>query len=165
VQLSHLEERNARRNANLEYLSQQLEPLGCNTFIPPAHVQRVYFEYLIRVDEARAGLSMPRLIEALKAEGCDVQQPRYPLLHQQPLFTEGAFTDILRLPSGLPMPVYKTDALPRTESMNRELIRLPASPQAEAPLLDQYALAFRKVFAWAREIAAKSEAPKATHSK
>jgi perosamine synthetase len=152
VQLRHLDERNARRNANLSYLSERLEALGCSTFKPPAYVQRVYFEYLVRVDEARTGLPMPQLIEALQAEGCTVQQPRYPLLHQQPLFTEGAFKDILRLASDVPMPVYRPDALPRTEAMNRTLIRLPAFPQAETALLDQYVLAFRKVFESAREI-------------
>lgn len=155
VQLRHLDERNARRNANVERLAAQLEPLGFDAFPPPPHVRRVYFEFLLKADERQTGLPTPLLIEALAAEGCDVRQPRYPLLHQQPLFTEGAFREVLRLPADVSPPTYRADTLPRTEALNRSLIRLPAFPQAPVELLDQYALAFRKVIAAAKEIAAR----------
>jgi hypothetical protein len=92
------------------------------------------------------------LAAALRAEGCDVQQPRYPLLHQQPFLTAGTFREILRLPPDAPMPSYRPDALPLTEAANRRLIRLPAFPQGEQPLLDQYLHAFEKVHRSAREI-------------
>jgi len=147
VQLRHLNERNARRNANLEYLSAHLEAMGFDTFLPPSHVERVYFEFLVRVNPARVGKSAGELIEALQREGCDVQHPRYPLLHQQPFFTEAAFSAILRLPEGMPAPVYKADALPRTSAMNDQLLRLPSFPSAGRELLDQYVAAFRKVLA------------------
>ncbi|MCY3021055.1 MAG: DegT/DnrJ/EryC1/StrS family aminotransferase [Planctomycetota bacterium] len=157
VQLRHLAERNARRNANLEYLSARLERLGFHTFLPPAHVERVYFEYLVRYDARRGRLPMDALIAALLSEGCDVSHPRYPLLHQQPLFTEGHCMRIARL-QGLPgivPPVYRPDALPQTESLNGQLLKLPSFPSAGRRLLDQYALAFEKVLAHADEIAAK----------
>jgi dTDP-4-amino-4,6-dideoxygalactose transaminase len=35
VQLKHLAERNAQRNANCIYLSQKLEPLGVETLLAP----------------------------------------------------------------------------------------------------------------------------------
>src|SRR5207249_2284974 len=91
VQLKRLSERNAKRNDNLGFLSMELEKLGFQTFQPPAHISRVYFEYLIRCPDDLS-ISVERLIEALRAEDCEVDHPRYPLLHQQPLFTEGLFT-------------------------------------------------------------------------
>jgi dTDP-4-amino-4,6-dideoxygalactose transaminase len=157
VQLRHLDERNARRNGNLVYLSRELEKLGFDTFFPPAHVQRVYFEYLIRGDVARCGLSMDLLITALQAEGCEVQHPRYPLVHEQPLFTEGAFQAITRLPGNVDIPKYRPEALPLTAAGNGRLLRLPAFPNASRELLDQYVLAFRKVLGQARQIGRASE--------
>ena len=154
VQLTHLSERNAKRNDNLGFLSGELERLGFQTFLPPAHINRVYFEYLIRCPD---DLAMPveRLIEALRAEGCEVDHPRYPLLHQQPLFTEGLFAGIGAL-SGrddLSLPNYRPDALPRTERENERLIKLPSFPFAERPLLREYVEAFQKVMSNASRIA------------
>ena len=57
TQLRRLDANNARRKRNLEYLSLGLEALGMHTFLPPAHVERVYFEYLVRPDYA--ALSLP----------------------------------------------------------------------------------------------------------
>ncbi len=147
VQLSRLEERNEKRNRNLIYLSEELEKLGFHTFLPPTHVKRVYFEFLIRVDPKLLPISVERLVEALSAEGCDVNYPRYPLLHQQPLFTEGLFREIgafARLPES-ELPSYLPDALPKTEEASSTLIRLPTFPSAERRLLRQYVLAFQKV--------------------
>jgi perosamine synthetase len=152
VQFRHMPERNTVRNANLVYLSERLERLGFHTYLPPAGIQRVYFEYLIRMDP---GISLPReiLIEGLRAEGCDVSAPRYPLLHQQPLFTEGLYRKIARLPEAHTSSiVYKADALPKTEAALQTLLRLPAFPAATRELLDQYALAFEKVVDQADEI-------------
>ncbi|RJP31736.1 MAG: DegT/DnrJ/EryC1/StrS family aminotransferase [Phycisphaerales bacterium] len=155
VQLRHMDERNARRNANLAYLSAGLESLGFETFRPPPHVQRVYFEFMVRVDPARCPLPVDRLVAALRAEGCDVQAPRYPLLHQQPLFTEGHAAALLRAGIGdRAAPTYLANALPRTVAANGQLIRLPSFPSATRPLLDQYVEAFRKVCDHADEVAA-----------
>lgn len=154
VQLRHLSERNARRNANIEYLSRRLEKLGINTFLPPEGIERMYFLFIVQNDESRTVLTTDRLVAALRAEGCDVVKPRYPLLHQQPVFTEGRFIEIARLQS-LPresLPTYRPDALPRTTAANATLIQLPSFPSAERPLLDQYAKAFEKVLAAASEI-------------
>jgi perosamine synthetase len=148
VQLRHLDERNARRSANIRYLSSHLEPLGFDTFFGRGHVERVYFEFVVRADPRRTGIAIERLIAALHAEGCDVQHPRYPLVHQQPFYTEGQFAEIARLPSGVSLPVYSHDALPQTEAANDLLLRLPSFTSATRELLDQYALAFRKVLAW-----------------
>lgn len=156
VQLRHLDPRNARRNANLAYLSQRLEALGFDTFLPPADVERVYFEYHIRYQEERWELPKALLLKALQAEGCHLPPQRYSLLHQQPFFTEGHAARVARCggPYERTMPVYRADDLPNTTAAQRQLIHLPVFPLAEQPLLDQYLQAFDKVLQHAREIAA-----------
>ena len=159
TQFRHLAERNARRNANIEYLSRRLEKLGINTFLPPEGVLRTYFLFIVQNDESRTGLTTDRLVAALRAEGCDVVKPKYPLLHQQPVFTEGHFIEIARLQSlsRETLPTYRPDALPRTTAANATLIQLPSFPSAERPLLDQYAKAFEKVLTAASDIARAGE--------
>lgn len=153
VQLRGLEERNAERNASFIYLSERLEKLGFETFLPPPHIRRVYFEFVFRCGCALGSIPRAELVEALRAEGCAVSLPRYPLLHQQPLFTEGTFNKILR--SECP-PTYDAEALPRTAQVNEELLRMPAFPRADRALMDQYVEAFEKVLTHAARIAGKA---------
>lgn len=159
VQLSHIAENNKRRNESIRYLSARLEPLGLKTFLPPAHIERVYFMFVVENDERRTGLATSRLAKALQAEGCEIAQPRYPLLHQQPIFTERKYVDIARL-QHLPanaLPTYRPDALPRTVAANDRIIQLPVFARAERALLDQYARAFEKVIGAADQIAAMED--------
>lgn len=155
-QFRHLNERNAKRVENSRYLSLRLEKLGLRTFLPPKDVERVYFMFMVMNQPEVTGLSTVQLAAALKAEGCAIAMPRYPLLHQQPVFTEDRFIDLARL-RHLPrasLPVYKLDALPRTAAGNEQLLQLPSFPNADRALLDQYARAFEKVIGAAAEIAA-----------
>ncbi len=159
VQLRHLAQRNARRNENIRYLSQRLQKLGINTFLPPEHIERVYFMYILENVESRTGLKTDQLVKALQAEGCEAIQPRYPLLHQQPVFSEDKFIEIARL-GHMPresLPIYRPDALPITTAGNERLFHLPSFPCAEKDLLDQYALAFEKVIGAAPRIAAAGD--------
>jgi dTDP-4-amino-4,6-dideoxygalactose transaminase len=155
-QFKRLEDRNHRRNSSCIYLSQRLEELGCfHAFLAPPGVERVYFEFLVRYNErAAGGLPIADLGRALKAEGALVAPPRYPLLHQQPMFTDGVWATIARFTptAERPMPVYRSGALPRTEAGNRLLLKLPSFPSADRALLDQYALAFEKVIAHAADL-------------
>ena len=154
TQLRRLPERLERRTRNLVYLSERLEELGFDTYLAPPHVERVYFEYIIRYDAQRWGMPIELLVRALQAEGCSVDSPRYPLLHQQPLFTEGRFAELARLDGldGLELPQYRPDALPRTEAASAEFLRLPTFSSADTELLDQYAEAFEKTLSNADSI-------------
>ena len=156
-QLTRLEENNRRRNQNIEYLCEGLEPLGIHTFRPPHHIQRVYFELLVRADPKKVRLPIPALLRALKAEGCHAAVPRYPLLHQQPFFTEGAFKAVMRPGSDVVLPDYAAVTLPFTEQANASLIKLPSFPNAKRDLLDQYLEAFEKVLSRADELAGLPE--------
>ena len=170
-QLARLAEHNARRNANLVHLSAKLEALGIHTFLPPDHVERTYFEFIVRCEPERTGLPLPLLAAALDAEGCRAYAPRYPLVHQQPFFTEGHFARIARLPEGVPVPRYDPEDLPATRAGREALMKLPSFPWAAQELLDQYAEAFEKVIehadgirssnaarAYATEMASRMEA-------
>lgn len=152
AQLRHLEERNQKRHENLVYLSGPLESMGVHTFLPPPHIHRTYFEFIVRYKPENPVLPIEPLIKALQAEGCRVSAPRYPLLHQQPFFTEGHFRTIARLPAGVTPPNYTAVALPRTEAEGYCLLRLPSFPNADRRILDQYIDAFDKVLSHADSI-------------
>lgn len=151
VQLRHLNERNRRRNDNCIYISEHLEKLGLETFPAPENVRRTYFEFPIAYDESTTGYPLSDLVAALQAEGARVEAPRYPLLHQQPVFTEGTWAKIARLEPkpGRPLRIYAPADLPRTRAGNARLMRLPTFPGADRALLDQYVRAFEKVLAFA----------------
>ena len=167
VQMRHLHDRNQRRNENCIYLSEKLEKLtngAIHTLLAPANVQRVYFEFLVRVDESRIGVPLKDFAKALQAEGAMVGAPRYPLLHQQPMFTGAGGPDkpwakIARLTPeilGKPLPTYDPTALPRTIAGNASLLKMPSFPNiksgAERRLLDQYVTAFEKVLSHAADL-------------
>lgn len=149
-QFQKMEENNRRRNENIIYLSEKLERLGLITFLPPLHVSRVYFEFMIKYPLEKFVLSREYLVRALVAEGCQAELPRYPLLHQMPLFTEGHFAEITRAPG--PARTYHPDALPKTEEGQQQLLKLPLFTAASQELLDQYAKAFEKVITHQNEI-------------
>ncbi|MCH2146220.1 MAG: DegT/DnrJ/EryC1/StrS family aminotransferase [Phycisphaerales bacterium] len=153
-QFKHMPKRNARRNENCIYLSEQLQELSIETFMATDDVTRVYFEFLVRYDESKTGLPIGDLAKALQAEGAHVAAPRYPLLHQQPVFTHGVWSKIARLPATEENPIHLYDPadLPNTTLGNGSLLKLPSFPSATRELLDQYAHAFRKVLAHANDI-------------
>lgn len=158
VQLRHLDERNAIRNENCSRLGRHLETLGCiQPFLAPEGVERTYFEYLIRYDEAATGLPIDDFTRALQAEGAQLSAPRYPLLHQMPVFTHGIWKSITRLPDDGELREYDENDLPGTTEGNGSLIKLPAFPNADNGLVEQYCNAFSKVLAHADELPREPE--------
>jgi len=109
-----------------------LANFGLDPFLSPPHLERVYYEFLVRYDAQQTGIPRDLFVEALRAEGCEVSLPRYPLLHQQPLFTEGHYR-------------FVGAHLPATEAANEKLIRFPVFTKPCPDLVDQYAEAVEKV--------------------
>lgn len=146
VQLRHLDARNQKRQDNILYLSEKLRAYGVETFPGPEHVERVYYEFNVALPE---GLPLPKelLVAALQAEGCEVCLPLFPLLHQQPFFTEGEFKKILRPDTSMEasLPDFASDSCPETSRLAKRLIKLPVFPNASRELLDQYRQALDKV--------------------
>ncbi len=143
-QLKKLKRNNTKRNTNIEYVSHALEKLGFETFLGNNSITRTYFEFLVRwKNPHKDGTS--KLIEALQKEGARVDNPRYPLVHQQPFFTEGHWKEIARPISTQKLPDYSNVQLPYTENSNRATLRLPHFSTATTNFLDQYIKAFEKV--------------------
>ena len=140
VSLRALPEANRLRNRNHCLLSERLGPLGFDCFLPPPGIDRVYFEFLIRHRDP--AFDTPRFTRILQDLGCHTGIPRYPLLHQQPFFREHRITAIGRYPANTRIPDYATLTLPRTETENLRLIKLPNFCHAADDLLDQYHQAF-----------------------
>lgn len=141
AQLAKLEAHNALRNQNHERLSHALEGLGFDTFLPPDHIERVYFEFIVRHRDP--AFDVDDAVARLQAEGAQVAAPRYPMLHEQPFFTEGHWKAIGRL-----QPEAADVERPPLESTAREngrLIRLPNFPWEDNGIIDQYIAAFRSV--------------------
>lgn len=138
-QLAKLTAQNARRNQNHVALSAALEALGFETFLGPPHVSRVYFEFLVRHRDP--GFDTADLVATLRALGCRVAAPRYPLVHQQPFFSEGHWRAVARAGRELADPT--PDACPRTAAENARLLRLPSFPGEDNGIVAQYAAAFQ----------------------
>jgi dTDP-4-amino-4,6-dideoxygalactose transaminase len=141
--LARLPETNSVRNHHHSRLAATLEDLGFECFLPPEGVERVWFEFIIR--HRMENIDAGALVEWLQQAGCRVGVPRYPLLHQQPYFTEGHWRAAGRYPETLTLPESDDVSLPFTERMNRTLLRLPNFNHPDAgALVDQYAEAFRQ---------------------
>jgi len=142
VSLSKLEESNKLRNANMRTLSESLEGLGFDTFLPPEHIERVYFEFLLRPRDTN--LDVADLVTALQAEGCPALYPRYPLLHQQPFFTEGHYAAVGRFPADCVLPEVVQEEFAPTVAVNNSMLRLPVFPGPDDGAIDAVVDAFRK---------------------
>jgi len=141
--LARLPETNSVRNHHHKRLAATLEDLGFDCFLPPEGVERVWFEFIIR--HRMENIDAGALVEWLRQAGCRVGVPRYPLLHQQPYFTEGHWRAAGRYPESIKLPASDDISLPVTERMNRTLLRLPNFNHPDAgALVDQYAEAFRQ---------------------
>ena len=142
-QLARLDQHNAIRRGNCAPLEDALEDLGLQIFRPEPGGERVWFELLVRLPAGRYPLSVTQLAAALQAEGCLVTPPRYPLLHQQPLFTEGRWNDIARLPP--PVRSYSAEDLPLTTAMAGELLCFPVFTESAPELVQAYIAATTRV--------------------
>jgi dTDP-4-amino-4,6-dideoxygalactose transaminase len=141
--LARLPETNSIRNHHHKRLAATLEDLGFDCFLPPEGVERVWFEFIIR--HRMENIDAGALVEWLRQAGCRVGVPRYPLLHQQPYFTEGHWRAAGRYPESIKLPASDDISLPFTERMNHTLLRLPNFNHPDAgALVDQYAEAFRQ---------------------
>lgn len=152
VQLRHLHERNARRNANLELLRSLIHDLpGIQIVEGVPGSKAVHYQHAILYKpEELGGLSRDRFLEALAAEGAGGFYPeRYEGLHTQQIFldfNEREESEIYRVPrreDGRPR--YGAGTLPRTEDIMRRVILTPTYPNASEELVRQHAKAIRKV--------------------
>lgn len=143
--LQKLDERNAIRKANMQRLSEALITYGFDCYNDTPNWSRTYFEFVARpLINKKNILTSSQWVVALKAEGCQISKPRYPLLHEQPFFTEGAFKKVLRIDESK-CPQYSSGGFEKTRSVNNELIKFPCFTTSEQNVLDEYITAIHKI--------------------
>ncbi|MBC7289178.1 MAG: DegT/DnrJ/EryC1/StrS family aminotransferase [Armatimonadetes bacterium] len=159
VQLRHLDERNAKRNANVKRFHDGIRDLpGLKVLDGLAGAEPVYYQHPILYEASElGGLPRERFIEALSAEGAVGFSPeRYEGLHLQQIFLDfdrdGA-SEMYRVPrreDGKPR--YGPGTLPKTEEIVRRVILAPTFRNASEELVDQYVAAVRKVVEHHRDL-------------
>ncbi len=150
--LKKLDERNAVRKANMARLSEALSKYGFNCYGDTPQWSRTYFEFVARPQLDSSNILSPdEWTAALKSEGCEVSKPRYPLLHEQPFFTEGAFKKVLRIEESK-CPKYLPGGFDKTRSVNEELIKFPCFTTSEGDVLNEYIAAIHKIGTSQKEV-------------
>jgi dTDP-4-amino-4,6-dideoxygalactose transaminase len=126
-----------------------LETLGFKTFLSPEGIERVYYEFHVSISNSAISENLSRneiIVEALQAEGLMVSKPRYPLLHNQPFFTQSYWRDVARIGPSQGHLEQNCDAkFPVSTKILTDLIRLPVFHTECPELIEQYKLSFEKV--------------------
>jgi dTDP-4-amino-4,6-dideoxygalactose transaminase len=143
-QLRGLAERNAAGLAQVRRLNDQLIELpGLYEQRAPAGAERIYYSSnVLFLDEAEAGLSRGKCLEALRAEGVNASPNRYRLQHKQPLYAESQWW---HHPPAIP-------ELPGCDAVHATSLSLPYFTSDQPELVEQYVKAFQKVWAHRAEL-------------
>lgn len=142
IQLNKLDQMNALGCAQMKRLNDALTQLpGLHTQYVRPDAERVYYSRnLMYIDEKKAGASRSAIVKALKAEGVDVVEYSWTLLHTYPFFSESKWWEY--------MPVLPKEGTPKgCEEANKMFISLPYFTTEQPELIDQYIKAFQKVWA------------------
>lgn len=140
TQLRHLEARNAAGVRQVRSLNDRLLEL------PGLYEQssgrndltRLHYAWnMLFIDEAEAGVSRAKVVEALQAEGVKADPLAYRLQHEQPLYRQSEYWHHLpEIPD-----------LPGSTQANATSIALPYFTEEVPELVEQYVKAFEKVWA------------------
>jgi dTDP-4-amino-4,6-dideoxygalactose transaminase len=144
IQLRKLDEHNARKNAAIRRLNDQLRQLpGLYEQSGRPDAIRTYFSWnLLFINEAEAGMSRAACIKALKAEGVQASAHVYTLQHKLALYAEAQWWHHA--------PVIPE--LPASEQATLTAIALPRFTADVPELAAQYVKAFEKVWAHRRQL-------------
>jgi dTDP-4-amino-4,6-dideoxygalactose transaminase len=148
IQLKGLDQRNAAGVAQIRRLNDKLTQLpGLTKQYARPDMKRVYYaKNIMFIDEKKAGMSRTTAVKALKAEGVDVSEYSWTLLHTYPVFAEDKWWRY--------MPVLpKPDSVPGCDEANRTAILMPYWTSDQPELVEQYIKAFEKVWAHREELA------------
>ena len=142
IQLEDLEARNKAGCAQIRRLNDRIAQLpGLTEQYAEPNMERVYYsKNPMFIDEEKAGMSRETAVEALKAEGVDVNTSSWTLLHTYPIFAEEEWWRHMPL-------LCDNDSIPGCHEANRKLIQLPYFTSAQPELIEQYTKAFEKVWA------------------
>ena len=144
AQLPGLSDQNAAGVAQVRRLNDRLLPLaGLSEQRTRPDAQRLYYSAnMLFLDEAKAGVSRAEVVKALQAEGVKATAYSYRLQHKCALYHEAQWWHHKPL----------IPELPGCEEANRTAISLPYFTTEVPELVEQYALAFEKVWAHRKEL-------------
>lgn len=145
-QLRGMEDRNTLVDAQVRKLTDRLVELpGVSRPYCRPDAKRVYWvSHILFLDEAKAGCSKETLMKALQAEGVRVRPGKYDEQHKYTLYSEAKWWH---------HPVEIPKELPGTTQVNRTAVRMPLFYEEAPELIEQYALAFEKVWAKRSQLA------------
>lgn len=142
IQLQGLDERNKAGVAQIRTLNDRITQLPGLTaqFVRP-DVERVFYsKNIMFIDEAKAGMSRAAAVKALKAEGVDVSEYSWTLVHTFAAFNEAKWWRQI--------PVLPAEgSVPGCDEINRTGILMPYWTSEHPELVEQYIKAFEKVWA------------------
>ena len=144
AQLPRLSDQNAAGVAQVRRLNDRLLPLaGLSEQHTRPDAQRLYYSTnMLFLDEDKAGVSRAVVVKALQAEGVKAAAYSYRLQHKCALYHEAQWWHHKPL----------IPELPGCEEANRTAISLPYFTTEVPELVEQYALAFEKVWAHRKEL-------------
>ncbi|HUW62278.1 MAG TPA: DegT/DnrJ/EryC1/StrS family aminotransferase [Candidatus Bathyarchaeia archaeon] len=140
IQLRDLDKRNAAGVEQVKRLNERITQLPglSEQYVRPDMSRVFYSRNLMFIDEAKAGASRAALVKALKAEGVDVAEYGWTLLHTYPVFNESQWWRH--------MPVLP-DKVPGCDEANKQAISVAYFTSDQPELVEQYGAAFEKVWA------------------
>ncbi|MCX8063928.1 MAG: DegT/DnrJ/EryC1/StrS family aminotransferase [Candidatus Hydrogenedentes bacterium] len=147
IQLKYLDQKNKTGVAQMKKLNDAITQLpGLTAQYVRPDAERVYYSRnLLFIDEAKAGASRSAIVKALKAEGVDIVEYQWTLLHTYPIFSESQWWEY--------MPVLPKEGTPKgCDEANKTTISLPYFTTEQPELVEQYIHAFEKVWAHIDEL-------------
>lgn len=153
-QFNRLDDYITGRQLNFEYLNERLKGIpGILPPIVPDYAERcVWYSYKPLFDpDTLPGVSIDRYIEALAAEGVEIERSETKPLHHEAIFQEGpgvvfaGFGHFYGISDSGRLRHYAVGDLPQSERYAERTLVLPPYTTANRPLMDRIAIAFRKV--------------------
>src|SRR5438552_4406969 len=145
-QLPKIAEHNAMVDAQLRRLNERISQLpGVSHPHTRPDAKRVYWAAnMIFIDEQKAGAPLAALLKALRAEGVEASPGYYDEQHRYKLYAEAKWWH---------HPVVIPQDLHGTAQVNKQAVHLPIFHDEASELIEQYAIAFEKVWARRAELA------------
>ena len=145
-QLPKIAGHNAMVDAQLRRLNERISHLpGVSHPHTRPDAKRVYWAAnIIFIDEQKAGAPLAALLKALRAEGVQASAGYYDEQHRYKLYAEAKWWH---------HPVVIPQDLHGTAQVNKQAVHLPIFHDEASELIEQYAIAFEKVWARRAELA------------
>lgn len=145
MMLDDLEKNNLEREKSINYLSNELEKLGFETFRAPIGIKRVYYEFYIQIPK-KPVMNQQEWLQALIQNNVIVSPVRYSPLHLQPVFTDGSWHDLVSdkefIDTKKYQTLYSSCHLSQIENYFSNLLQIPICTKFNPQLLSSIITGF-----------------------